>query len=162
MLFRSPYDYNSTVTVLDEGTMVKTGYQFTGWNTAANGSGTPYAIGDQFAISSNVALYAQWNANGYDIVFNANGGSGTMSNQTITYATTASLTANAFTRTGYTFAGWATSAGGAVAYADGANYTMNTAANVNLYAKWTANSYTVTFDGNGGGSPSLEIGRAHV
>ena len=38
----------------------KTGYNFTGWNTAADGSGTPYAEGDSYNVSSDETLYAQW------------------------------------------------------------------------------------------------------
>ncbi len=49
----------STVTVI--GTVPsREGYTFTGWNTAADGSGTSYAGGDTFVITSHVVLYAQW------------------------------------------------------------------------------------------------------
>ena len=40
--------------------MVKSGYVFTGWNTAANGLGAAYAAGETFTISANTTLYAQW------------------------------------------------------------------------------------------------------
>ena len=42
--------------------LTRTGYTFDGWNTAANGSGTPYAPTNTFAISGNTILYAQWKA----------------------------------------------------------------------------------------------------
>lgn len=42
------------------GSLVKTGYRFTGWNTAANGSGTRYAAGAPLANTGNLLLYAQW------------------------------------------------------------------------------------------------------
>ncbi len=84
----------------------------------------------------------------HTITFNANGGTGTMSNQAINEGASANLTTNAFTRTGYTFDGWATTAAGAVAYANNASYTMGTS-NVTLYAHWAINNYTVTYDGNG-------------
>ena len=84
------------------------------------------------------------------ISFNANGGSGTMANQTIAIGASANLTANAFTRTGYSFAGWNTvAAGSGTAFAEGASYTMG-AADVTLYAQWTANTLTVTYDSQGG------------
>jgi uncharacterized repeat protein (TIGR02543 family) len=55
-------------------------------------------------------------------------------------------------RTGYTFAGWNTqAAGNGTAYAVGAKF--NISANTALYAQWTANTYTVTFNANGGSSP---------
>jgi uncharacterized repeat protein (TIGR02543 family) len=56
------------------------------------------------------------------------------------------------TRTGYSFQGWATSASGSVSYAAGASYTANAA--VTLYAVWKANTYTVSYNANGGtGAP---------
>lgn len=60
----SPYDENDTVTVLgNTGSLVKTGYTFDGWNTAADGSGTDYAPAATFQMpASNTTLYAQWAA----------------------------------------------------------------------------------------------------
>jgi len=46
----------------NNGNLMKTGYAFAGWNTAANGSGTMYAGGATFSIgTTNMILYAQWN-----------------------------------------------------------------------------------------------------
>jgi len=56
----SPYEVNATVTVLNQGTMTRSGYAFTGWNTQADGLGTPYNVSDTFTITSNTTLYAQW------------------------------------------------------------------------------------------------------
>ncbi|WP_459926036.1 InlB B-repeat-containing protein, partial [Desulfatiferula olefinivorans] len=63
------YTITDTVTVLDNTeSLVKTGYTFDGWNTAANGSGTAYSGGDTFAMgSSNVTLYAQWTIDTYAV-----------------------------------------------------------------------------------------------
>ena len=63
-----PYLAGATVTVLgNTGSLVKTGYTFTGWNTAANGSGTSYIAGNTFTMgSSNVTLYAQWTESAND------------------------------------------------------------------------------------------------
>ena len=75
----------------------------------------------------------------YTVKFNANGGTGSMANQSFTYGTEQALTANAFTRTGYMFQGWATSAGGAKVYNDKqsvSNLTQTSGAVVNLYAVW--------------------------
>lgn len=58
----SPYAAGSNVTVLgNTGSLVKTGYVFDGWNTAANGSGTNYAAGATISgIAANTTLYAKW------------------------------------------------------------------------------------------------------
>ena len=84
------------------------------------------------------------------VTFNANGGSGTMSNQTSGSA--ANLTSNAFTKSGYTFGGWASTQQNAIAgtvfLANGASYDFQTSRT--LYAIWTANSS----GGSGSGSSS--------
>ncbi|MCU0660004.1 MAG: InlB B-repeat-containing protein [Candidatus Pacebacteria bacterium] len=59
----SPYNTGATVTVLgNTGSLVRSGHTFTGWNTQANGSGTPYAPAGTFSITANTTLYAQWAA----------------------------------------------------------------------------------------------------
>ena len=144
---------------LTSNSFTRTGYTYTGWYTTANGSGgTAYADGASYSFAADVILYAQWTANSNTITFDGNTNTGgSTTSQNINTDASANLTANGFTKTGYTFAGWATSAGGAVAYVNQANYTMGTG-NVTLYAKWTANSNTITFDGNGfdGGSTATQ------
>ena len=55
------YTNGATVTVVGNyGKLTKDGYAFTGWNTAADGTGTPYKNGDTFTITGNTTLYAQW------------------------------------------------------------------------------------------------------
>ena len=139
----------SASTALSTNTFTRTGYTFSGWNTAANASGTGYANSASYSFSVDATMYAQWSANSNTITFDANGGSGSMSNQNINTAASANLSTNTFTKAGYSFAGWATTALGSVAYADAASYTMGTG-NVTLYAKWTANNNTITFNANGG------------
>src|ERR1035438_9845054 len=59
-----------------------TGYTFTGWNTASGGGGTAYGDGGTFPFTASLTLYAQWTINQYTVTFNANGGTGSMSNET--------------------------------------------------------------------------------
>ncbi|MGN1155738.1 MAG: InlB B-repeat-containing protein [Agathobacter sp.] len=151
--------YTSSYTLTANG-FTKTGYTFAGWNTNASGTGTSYA--DKASVSklsatdgATVTLYAKWTENTYTIAFNANGGSGSMSSMTsCKYSTSYTLTANSFTRTGYTFAGWNTNASGTgTSYANKASVSKLSATNgatVTLYAKWTPNTYTTTFNANGG------------
>ncbi len=111
----SPYNYNSTVTVLGAGSMSRAGYTFTGWNTHGRG-GTSYSQGNTFSITANTTLYAQWTAaSGYSVSYHANGGSGAPTDPNNPYSSGASVTvlgAGSMTRTGYSFAGWNTQAGG--------------------------------------------------
>mgnify|MGYP001624120398 FL=1 len=91
----------------------------------------------------------------YTVKYNANGGSGAPGNQTKWYGTTLKLSSTKPTRTGYTFQGWSTKNDSSVEYASGANYTANAA--VTLYAVWKANTYTVSYNANGGsGAPSSQ------
>ena len=58
---QNPYFAGSTVDVLDDTGISREGYDFTGWNTAADGSGTAYQAGDSFTMpEADVTLYAQW------------------------------------------------------------------------------------------------------
>jgi uncharacterized repeat protein (TIGR02543 family) len=72
--------------------------------------------------------------------------------QTMGRGVAAKLRANAFTRTGCVFAGWARSPGGAVAYANGASVKDLATADstITLYAKWAVSKYKVAFNANGG------------
>ena len=91
----------------------------------------------------------------YKVTYSANGGSGAPSAQTKWYGTALTLSSTKPTRTGYTFKGWATSSTGSVAYAAGASYTSN--ASATLYAIWQANTYTVSYNANGGsGAPAAQ------
>lgn len=119
----------------------RTGYSFDGW-FSDSGLNTAYDFATP--VTAATTLYAGWTANDYDVVFDANGGSGSMANQTITFDTSANLTTNSFTRTGYSFAGWNTGANGAGdSYADGANFTMGSA-DVTLYAQWDYEAITIS------------------
>ena len=100
---------------------------------------------------------ATWKTYYYKYVtFNANQGSGSMNRQTV--ENSAKLTANAFSRTGYTFDGWATSTSGSKAYDNQGDIsaTSGSKGNVTLYARWKANTYTVTLNQQSGtgGTPS--------
>jgi len=142
-----------TLPLESAATMYKTGYSLEYWVDAALAT---YVPGATYSMpAANTILTAQWALNNtYYVIFNTNGGSGSMSNQGIVQGVSANLTANTFTRTGYTFSGWNTVAGGGgTAYANQASYTMGSS-NANLYAQWTVNSYTVSFDSQGGSSVS--------
>ena len=122
------------------------GYTFVGWY---NGE-TKIEAG--YKITGNLKLTAKWTLKTYTVTFDANGGSGEMKDQTFTYDIEQTLTANTFTRDGYTFAGWALSADSNAVYIDMGkvkNLTSENNATVTLYAKWLK-LYTITYELNGG------------
>lgn len=93
----------------------------------------------------------------YTVSYNANGGSGAPSNQTKQHDITLTLSSVKPTRSGYTFAGWGTSATDTgVKYSAGGQYTGNS--NITLYAIWTnVAKLTITYNANGGsGAPSSQ------
>ena len=135
------------VIVGNTGTLTKPGHTFSGWNTAANGSGTTYAIGFQDTATINIVLYAQWTPIAYSVTYALNGGSGTTPTQSaVNYQQQFTLASiSGITRTGYTFAGWSDPT---TTYLAGAIYTAGLS-NIVLTAQWTVNKYLVTYDPNG-------------
>lgn len=125
-------------------------YTFAGWATSSTGS-VAYAAGASYKENASRTLYAVWNPYTYTVKYNANGGTGAPANQTKTYNKTLTLSSAKPTRTGYTFGGWATSAGGSKSYDAGGSYTENPSANgaiINLYAVWIENKLTVNYYSN--------------
>ena len=128
----------------------KTGYTFASW--------TPLI--PTVMPAEDAAYTANWTANTYKIVFNANGGDGTMADQSFTYDTAQNLKANTFTKTGYNFNGWTTENGGTNYSAEQSliNLTAENNAVITLYAKWKIAKYQVNFSAEGGnGSLSASI-----
>lgn len=117
----------------------------------------------QLNIKPEVNHYKKY----YSIKYNANGGSGTMSNTTHRYGVSSNLTANSFTRSGYDFLGWSTSASSSTVMAAnkatittsvnsantmviakaGSNTlgTVSEGGTINLYAVWSLHKYTIMF-----------------
>jgi uncharacterized repeat protein (TIGR02543 family) len=136
----------------------RTGYTFGGYYTATNGGGTQYYKADGTSahicdFTAATTLYAKWTANQYTVTFDTQGGDGGSTSATATYdAAMPAITVP--TRTGYTFGGYytATNGGGTQYYkADGTSAkNWNNTSATTLYAKWTINEYTISFDTNGG------------
>ena len=141
------------LTLQNKGSLSRTGYTTDGWATSAGGN-KAYNFGGTYSNNAAITLYAHWNANTYKVKFIGNGStSGSMSDQNFTYGTAQNLTANGFSKTGYTFAGWATSADGAKAYNNQQSVNNLTATNggtFNLYAVWSVENYTISYTLNGG------------
>lgn len=130
----------------------RSGYQFIGWNTSSNGTGTSYASGAIYSGNSNLTLYAQWKQI-FTISYSASGATGTPSSQTKLQGNAVTLSSTVPTKSGYTFNNWNTSSDGTgTSYAPGATYSAD--ANATLYAQWKQ-VYTITYNANGGsGVPS--------
>ena len=147
--------HNVTLT-LSSTKPTRTGYTFLGWSTSSSATSATYSAGGSYTTNASVTLYAVWKPNTYTVTYNANGGSGAPSSQTKTYGVTLTLSSTKPTRTGYTFLGWSTSSSATSAtYTAGSSYTSNSS--VTLYAVWKVNTYTVTYNANGGsGAPASQ------
>ena len=145
--------------------MVRPGYHFEGWNTAADGSGTSWIGGDLYRQAADVTLYAAWSAINYSVVYEKNGGVGSAPARQVFTVDSAAIISTLLdplsdpqavpqvmlmSRPGYTFDHWSTTASGS----GGTNYqsgdTYDTPSDLTLYAQWTATSYTITYSPNGG------------
>lgn len=127
---------------LQAGIPTRANYTFMGWATSASGS-VAYQPSATYTANADVTLYAVWKPFEYAVTYNANGGTGAPAQQTKYYGADLTLSAVIPTRAGYTFLGWATSQGGAVAYQPSATYTTNSP--LTLYAVWEA-YYTYTIN----------------
>lgn len=95
----------------------------------------------------------------YTVSYNANGGSNAPSSQTKWHGKTLTLSSDVPTRAGYTFGGWALSKADADAgnYYYGPGTSCGRNENLTLYAIWKANTYTVSYNANGGtGAPGSQ------
>lgn len=138
--------------------LTRTGYTFAGWYTAATGGSqvsTISTLGDK-------TYYAHWDPVTYTLNLQESGTStypvswtGTEPNSFNTnqlpYTLPTASSSNRVTRTGYTFDGWYTaSTGGTKVTSIPAE--ASSAADKTYYAQWTLNTYTITYNWNGGGS----------
>ena len=128
----------SALPTTDAPTATRDGYTFTFWSREGQ-LGTD--VTGQ-TVNGWTNLVANWKANTYTVKFAPNGGEGTMADQNFTYDVEQALTANAFTRTGYTFTGWKDDGN---TYTDGQkvkNLTAEPDGTVTLYAQWEARTDT--------------------
>ena len=114
------------------------GYAFERWNTKKDGTGTSYMPGDTYTVDQNggsITLYAIWKAITYNIVYDANGGTGAPAGQMKTHGTSLRLRSEIPVRSGFRFVKWNTRANGSgTSYDAGALYSVNVA--TTLYAQW--------------------------
>ena len=126
--------------------ITKAGHAFGGWFTDANFTSqvVTFPITN---VTANTTLWARWTTDAYTVIWNADGGMPVPVQTTVIHG--GSITAPAaITKTGHTFGGWFTDA----------NFTSqvvtfpitNVTANTTLWARWTLNTYTITWNADGG------------
>ncbi|MCL2269974.1 MAG: InlB B-repeat-containing protein, partial [Treponema sp.] len=124
----------------------RAGYTFNDWYSD---SGLTIVYNFSTSVTSNITLYAKWDAiPTYTVTFNSNGGS-SISNQTVNEGATASRPLPPPILAGYIFDDWYSDSGLTTVY----NFSTTITNNTTLYAKWIIIppvSFTITFDSHGG------------
>jgi uncharacterized delta-60 repeat protein/uncharacterized repeat protein (TIGR02543 family) len=158
------YEAGQSVIVLGNSGLNRTGYGFTGWNTASDGSGISYSPGQIIVMgSANIQLYALWTSNPtYRVYYYGNGNTGgTAPVDNNRYESGRNVIAGSngsLYHTGFRFTGWNTASDGSgTSYSAGQIFTMGSS-DVNLYACW-AEIHRVYYNGNNysGGQPPGDI-----
>ncbi|MBR6061416.1 MAG: InlB B-repeat-containing protein, partial [Spirochaetales bacterium] len=131
----------------------KTGFQFAGYYTENKGNGTKCIDKDGYGcfvwnITDDTTLYADWLENGSHFITYNNADGCDNSVNAGTFKESLPVTIYNITKAGYIFDGWYDAEnGGTIVTGWGAGEKTG---NVELYARWTAIIYTVTFNANGG------------
>ena len=134
----------------------RAGYTQTGW-AATDGGAKAYELGGSYTANTVITLYPVWTPNTYAVAYHSGtNGTGSQATDSKTHDVALTLRGAAFTRTGYTQTGWATTDGGAKAYELGGSYTANAA--ITLYPVWKPNTYAVIYNPgtNGTGSQTTD------
>lgn len=113
------------------------GYKFLGWYTGPQDNAGLYDWATP--LTGNVTVYAHWQRLQANVIYNANGGTGSHANTTgwqYSDVTIPGDTSKSFTRDGYVFKGWSLKAGKAdVVYKDGSQIPLQDK-DITLYAQW--------------------------
>ena len=132
------YTYGTAVTL---AALTKAGYTFGGWYTMENCAGDA-VTGLSATDTGDRIFYAKWTANTYTVAFDATGGTVDTGSKAVTYdGTYGELPTPALT--GHTFKGWYTDVDGGEQITESTSVRIT--ANQTLYARWTANIYTITY-----------------
>ena len=143
--------YNGTITLPTPPTY--SGYTFGGWYSD-NGTFSA-AFTSSTAVTANITVYAKWTGN---VTYSANGGSGAPVDATnyLPGASVTTLSGSGLTNTGYSFSSWNTLANGTgTTYAASTASAFNFSGAITLYAIYTPNNNTITFNGNGNDGGSM-------
>ncbi len=158
------YSFYDAPIALPKNTFTKEGFDFDGWISTKD---VPYKDCEELDRlnwpNGDTTMSAKWSKIEYTVTFDANGGSGVMSDQTFLYKEGQALSFNSFKRTGYDFKGWLSS-DGTTTFSDGQTITLPADSNnvlsatandfsartLALSSQWTAQTLKIQFDGNGG------------
>ena len=134
--YRENKTYGTDYSLKSDTIFTRTGYTLIGW-AIADGGEKVYELGGTYSGNEPLTLYPVWTINQYTITFDTAGGT-TVDSITQDYGTAITAPANP-SKTGYTFIGW-----------DTAIPATMPAENLTITARWSLNTYTITYDLDGG------------
>lgn len=140
----------------NSGNLTRAGCYFTAWNTKSDGTGNYYNDGSYYDGPDDMTLYAIWGHPDYYVNFDSQGADTPASPSSIIVVqpanTIGSLPSTPPKKDGYYFAGWNTQSNG-----EGEPFVVGSQviSSMTVYAKWNANSYTITYNGNNASSGSV-------
>ena len=143
--------YGETVTLGSEEP-TKEGSSFEGWAKTADAAAAEYRPGGSLTVTGDLTLYAVWKLKEFSLRYDANGGSGSIAEQTGRYGVAITLSTEQPTKNGFRFTGWAKAADAAAAECQPGG-SLALTENTTLYAVWEegdvsyAYADSVTFKG---------------
>jgi uncharacterized repeat protein (TIGR02543 family) len=150
-------NFNSNITLASSSGVTRSNFEFVGWSTTPDGSGTTYVDGSSFKLpADDVILYAKWAPIYYIIEYNAAGGSGAPADQFATPSSTVAIASQEPTKPGYEFDKW-TEVSQGTDFIPGASLTMPSS-NVVLVANYTVRSAGVPGSGSGSNTGVIDPG----
>ena len=152
-----------TTLFLPKNSFTRDGYSFKAWNEKSDGTGQSFKNGEGvknlLVTDGTYTLYAQWEEAKYNILFDANGGTGSMESARVSFAEEFKLPESVFKKIGYTFTSWNTKPDGSGTVIANMSTVRSLSSvpdsDVILYAQYRPNRYTVRFNPNGGTGTGL-------
>ena len=159
---------------LNNANFYNNGLYITGWNTEPNGSGISYGVDDRIPIYRDMSLYAQWSTDKLNISFvfdcntreTCNKSDGFNDEVKYSLGDSFVMPINGYIRDGYVFSYWKIGTGSPLYEGEMLNdlsqyigYPVYNNTEIDIKANWIeeANSYTVSFDSNGGSGEMLSV-----
>lgn len=129
----------TSATIANGSALSRGGYSFGGWNTSAQGNGTPVSINSSYTTAADLGLFAVWTPQQYSVTYST--GTGASTQTAGSYTTGGSFTLpTAPTRSGYTFTNWTVTDSDSTTHVvnQNASYSPVGYGNITVVANWTA------------------------
>lgn len=133
----------NTPITLPDGPAAATGWEFIGWSDDADGENV-FEAGSQYTLVGSGLLYAQYAPIDYTVIYHLNDGDNNAANPASFNAADADITLSDPSRNGYTFGGWFAEEDFSGTQVTG--FASDIGRNVELWAKWTATQYDITYN----------------